>query len=79
MDLFGRRRKAEITANVKAYREGRRLMRQGDGADEFIGMRIARDHLLALVRLGRNETGHKATPSELERILDNHNLSWEDI
>lgn len=28
--------------HVKNYREGRHLMRHGDGADEYIGMDIAR-------------------------------------
>lgn len=74
--MFGRK-KHKIAEHVKGYAEGRRLMRHGDGADEWIGMDIVREHLLALVKLGRDTDGQPATPQDLARVLRQHGLASE--
>lgn len=71
----GRRRKRLVAQHVKGYQEGRRLMRQGDGADEWVGMDMVRLHLRALVSLGYDQHGQKHTEPELDRILAEHRLS----
>lgn len=64
----------KVKRYVEGYREGRRLMRQGDGADEWIGMDIARTNLLALVSMGRDETGQKVSQAELDECLRSHGI-----
>lgn len=72
---FGRKRK--VASHIKGYREGRRLMRNGDGADEWAGMQIAREHVLALVALGRDEFGEKVDREALAECLRVHGLREE--
>jgi hypothetical protein len=71
--IFGRK-KREIKEHVEGYREGRRLMRHGDGADEWIGMDLTRKHLLALVDLGCDETGSKVDVKRQAEVLRLHGL-----
>lgn len=63
-----------VRGHVKGYKEGRRLMRQGGGADEWLGMEIVREHLMALVVLGYDEHGEKATLDERRDVLTRHGL-----
>lgn len=44
---------------LKDYAEGRRLMRHGDGADEWLGMRFAKDAQDALEVQGFNTDGSR--------------------
>jgi hypothetical protein len=64
----------EVAEHVKGYAEGRRLMRHGDGADEWLGMRLVRENLLALTDLGYDEHGRKATLAERAEVLRAHGL-----
>lgn len=77
MNWFGKKRKRQIKEHVDGYREGRRLMRHGDGVDEFIGMDLAREHLLALVRLGCDEHGEKVSVDRQVEVLVSHGLRRE--
>jgi hypothetical protein len=73
--IFGRkRRERKVAALVASYDEGRRLMRQGDGADEWIGSHIARGALLALADLGRGVDGQPLDADGLVRLLRRHGL-----
>lgn len=54
--MIFRKRKAAATA-AKRYREAMRLVRQGDGADEFIGMQLAREAREELHALGYDIDG----------------------
>lgn len=74
--MFGKRlrEKQEVRRHVEGYKEGRRLMRQGDGADEWIGMSITKEHLLALIALGCDEHGEKASVERRADILSQHGL-----
>lgn len=74
---MSRVKEREVRKHVEGYKEGRRLMRQGDGADEWFGMSIARENLLALVSLGRNEKGEKVDRAELAECLRTHGLRDE--
>lgn len=74
MNRLGKR---EVRVLVEGYKEGRRLMRHGDGVDEWYGMSIARENLLALVALGRNEEGEKVDRAELVECLRTHGLRDE--
>lgn len=74
--MFGRRRRSrrKVRHHVEGYREGRSLMRFGDGADEWVGMAIAKEHLLALIDLGLDTDGKKASPGKRAEILRAHGL-----
>jgi hypothetical protein len=73
--LLGPRiKKREIAEHVKGYREGRRLMRHGDGADEWIGMSLTKKHLLALLDLGYGPDGNKVDAAGRAEILRQHGL-----
>jgi hypothetical protein len=76
--MWGRKR-AEVASHVRGYREGRRLMRVGDPADEWYGMALAKRHLLALIRLGRNEQGEKCSPAVLDEVLRVHGLKRDSV
>lgn len=74
--MFWRRTasRREIESHVEGYREGRRLMRHGDGADEWIGMSLTKEHLLALIGLGLDTEGRKVSPERRAEILAEHGL-----
>lgn len=63
--VFPWQRKKRVNAALKRYREGIRLMRQGDGADEWIGMSLAREGRDALNKLGYDVDG---TRPDLKKI-----------
>lgn len=67
-------KKREIARHVKGYKDGRSLMRQGDGADEWIGMSVTKEHLLALIALGCNEHGRKVSRLARSDVLREHGL-----
>lgn len=76
--MFGRRRRErEVATWVRRYDEGRRLMRQGDGADEWVGQDITREALRRLVALGRNHQGEKVDTAGLVHALRLHGLHTE--
>jgi hypothetical protein len=64
----------EIAHHVEGYREGRRLMRHGDGADEWIGITITKKHLLALLDLGYDQHGNPVDAAGRAEILRQHGL-----
>lgn len=73
--LFGRRRRrAAVAKHVEYYNEGLRLMRNGDPPDEWFGMRLVRENLVALVRLGCDEFGEPASKEHLVGVLWAHGL-----
>lgn len=77
---FGRKvreEEREVRYHVEGYQQGRRLMRFGDGADEWIGMAIAKKHLLVLIALGRDELGKKSSVEKRAKILRLHGLYKE--
>lgn len=74
MNLLKRFRKPKISAEFKRqvenYREGLRLMRNGDGADEWIGMDIARDARDALREMGYDIEGSRPDLIRINRNGD---------
>lgn len=62
-----RRNSPEVKRELESYWEGRRLMRVGDGADEWIGMDIASRARSALNKMGYDPDGTRPDLKSIER------------